>query len=79
MSFLYFLESIRNPVLDFFFSLITHIGEETVFLVVAIFFFWCVSKREGYYILTVGLVGTVANQLMKLAFLPFGAQIIKTK
>ena len=68
MAFLYFLESIRNPVLDFIFSAITHIGEETVFLVLAIFFFWCVNKREGYYILIVGLVGTVINQMLKLIF-----------
>ncbi len=68
MNFLYFLESIRNPALDFIFSIITHLGEETVFLVLAIFFFWCVSKREGYYILTVGLVGTVINQMLKLVF-----------
>ena len=68
MNFLYLLESIRNPVLDFIFGTITHIGEETVFLVLAIFFFWCVNKREGYYILTVGLVGTVINQMLKLVF-----------
>lgn len=68
MTFLYFLESIRNPVFDFIFSAITHIGEETVFLVLAIFFFWCVGKREGYYILVVGLVGTVINQMLKLIF-----------
>ena len=68
MEFLYLLESIRNPVLDFIFGTVTHIGEETVFLVLAIFFFWCVSKREGYYILTVGLVGTVINQVLKLVF-----------
>ena len=68
MNFLYFLESIRNPFFDFIFSTITHIGEETVFLALAIFFFWCVGKREGYYILTVGLVGTVINQMLKLIF-----------
>ncbi|MBQ8689660.1 MAG: phosphatase PAP2 family protein [Clostridia bacterium] len=68
MELLYLIEKIRTPFLDWFFSLITHLGEETVFLVLAIFFFWCVSKREGYYILTVGLVGTVVNQLLKLAF-----------
>ncbi len=66
MQFLYFLESIRNPVLDFIFSTVTHIGEETVFLAVAIFFFWCVNKREGYYILTTGLIGTLINQWLKL-------------
>lgn len=68
MSFLYFLEKIRNPVLDTFFSLITHIGEETVFLIIALLFFWCINKREGYYILITGLVGTVINQAAKLTF-----------
>ncbi len=68
MQFLYLLEKIRNPVLDFVFSLITHIGEETVFLVLALLFFWCIGKREGYYMLIVGLVGTVINQMAKLIF-----------
>ena len=68
MDFLYLLEKIRNPVFDFFFSLVTHLGEETVFLAVAIIFFWCINKHEGYYILITGLVGTVINQALKLAF-----------
>ncbi len=68
MSFLYLLEKIRNPFFDFIFSLITKMGEETVFLVFALVFFWCVSKREGYYMLISGLVGTVINQALKLIF-----------
>ncbi len=68
MQLLYLLEKIRNPVLDFIFSAITHIGEETVFLLVALFFFWCVGKREGYYLLITGLVGTMINQAAKLMF-----------
>ena len=68
MPFLYFLESIRNPVFDWFFSLITHLGEETFFLAIAILFFWCINKREGYFILITGLVGTVVNQMAKLFF-----------
>lgn len=68
MPFLYFLESIRNPVLDWIFDTITHLGEETFFLVIAIFFFWCVNKREGYFILITGLVGTLVNQVAKLLF-----------
>ena len=66
MEFLYLLEKIRNPVFDFFFSLVTHIGEETVFLALAIIFFWCINKYEGYYILITGLVGTVINQWLKI-------------
>ena len=30
MQVLYFFESIRNPVLDFLMSTLTHLGEETV-------------------------------------------------
>ena len=66
MEFLYLLEKIRNPILDFFFSLVTHLGEEIIFLAVAIIFFWCINKYEGYYILITGLVGTVVNQTLKL-------------
>ena len=68
MPFLHWLESIRNPVLDALFALITHLGEETFFLAIAIFFFWCINKREGYFILITGLVGTVVNQMAKLFF-----------
>ncbi len=68
MWLLYQLEKIRNPVFDFFFSAITHLGEETVFLVIALFFFWCVGKREGYFMLITCLVGTVINQAAKLIF-----------
>lgn len=68
MPFLEFLQSIRNPVLDFIFATITHLGEETLFLVIAILFFWCINKREGYFILITGLLGTVVNQIAKLFF-----------
>lgn len=68
MEFLYWLESIRTPVLNWFMLLITQLGDETAFLVVALIVFWCVDKRRGYYILSVGLFGTVANQFMKLWF-----------
>ncbi len=66
MPFLYFLRDIGNPVFDFFFETITHLGEETVFLVISIVFFWCVNKREGYFILLSGLLGTLINQATKL-------------
>lgn len=68
MSILYFFESIRNPVLDFLFSAITFLGEETFFIVIALLFFWCVDKYEGYYMLTVGFIGTVMNQFLKMMF-----------
>ena len=68
MEFLYMLEKIRVPVLNEFMLLITRLGEETAFLVVALVLFWCVDKYKGYYILSVGFIGTLANQFMKLWF-----------
>ncbi len=66
MSFLYFLESLRNPVLDVVFSLITLFGEETLFMAIGMIVFWCVDKYEGYYLLTTGFLGTVINQFLKI-------------
>lgn len=68
MKVLYALESIRTPWLDTVMVAITHLGEETVFMVAALFVFWCVSKRHGYYLLAIGFAGTVLNQFLKLLF-----------
>lgn len=66
MELLYWFESIRTPVLNAFMSLVTHLGEETFFMVGALFVFWCVDKRKGYYLLSVGFVGTLVNQWLKI-------------
>ena len=66
MEFLYILEKIRIPVLNEFMLLITKLGEETAFLVVGLIMFWCVSKRRGYYVMSVGFLGTIASQAMKI-------------
>lgn len=68
MEVLRFLEGLRNPVLDGFFSVITHLGEETIFILLGLVFFWCVNKKEGYYLLSIGFIGTVLNQFLKLFF-----------
>lgn len=68
MEFLYFLESLRNPVCDFLFSIITLFGEETIFMAVGMIFFWCISKHQGYYLLCTGFIGTMANQFLKMLF-----------
>lgn len=68
MKFLYLLESIRVPVLNEIMLAITTLGEETTFLVIALVLFWCVDKYMGYYTLSVGFIGTIANQFLKLWF-----------
>ncbi len=68
MEFLYFLEGLRNPVLDVIMSFITRFGDETLFMAMALFMFWCVDKFRGYLVLSVGFVGTLINQFLKLIF-----------
>ena len=68
MDFLYWLEGLRVPVLNEFMLAITYLGDEIAFLVVALILIWCADKRAGYYVLSVGFLGTIANQFMKLWF-----------
>lgn len=66
MDFLYFLEGIRTPFLNEAMLAITQLGDELMVLLVAVITFWCADKKTGYYILSVGLLGTVASQFLKL-------------
>lgn len=68
MDFLSALAAIRNPVLDVLMQLITYCGEETLFMVIALTIFWCVSKKYGYYVLITGFFGTILSQFLKLVF-----------
>ena len=66
MEFLYALEELRTPWLDAIVSALTHLGGETVFLLAALIVLWCVDRREGYYLLSVGFLGTLTNQFLKI-------------
>ncbi len=68
MWLLYWFEKIRLPGLNEFMLAITTLGEETAFLALALIFFWCVDKKRGYYLMSVGFIGTMANQFLKLLF-----------
>ena len=66
MEILYALEALRTPWLDAIVSALTHLGGETVFLIAALAVFWCVDKRQGYYLMSVGFMGTLVNQFLKI-------------
>ena len=68
MGFLYLLEKIRMPGLNELMLAVTQLGEETAFLVIALIVFWCVDKKKGYYVMAVGFLGTMLNQIVKLAY-----------
>lgn len=68
MAFLHYLESIRTPFLDKLMLLITEAGDETVFIVIAMIYLWCLDKFDAYYLLFVGFLGTMFNQVLKVFF-----------
>lgn len=68
MQILYMFERIRTPWLDTLMLGMSEFGGEIIFLVVALILFWCVDKRKAYYLMSVGFIGTIASQFMKLAF-----------
>ena len=66
MDILYALEKIRTPFWNGVMSAVTQLGGEVIFIVAAVGVFWCVSKWEGYYLMTIAFCGTVLNQFLKL-------------
>ena len=66
MDILYALEKIRTPFWNGVMSAVTQLGGEVIFIVAAVVVFWCVSKWEGYYLMTIAFCGTVLNQSLKL-------------
>jgi undecaprenyl-diphosphatase len=69
MALLRMLQTIRTPALDVLVSIITRLGEETVFLVLGLVILWCIDKKWGFRFLAAGLVGSILNQLLKAIFL----------
>ena len=69
MQLLYAIQSIRTPLLDGIFGVITTLGEETILLVIGMLIIWCLNKKWGFRFLAAGLVGTALNQLLKAIFL----------
>lgn len=53
MDILYALEKIRTPFWNGVMSAVTQLGGEVIFIVAAVVVFWCVSKWEGYYLMTI--------------------------
>ncbi len=68
MEILKFIQSLRLPFLDTFFSLVTRLGEEIAFMAVGMIVFWCIDKFSGYYVLCGGFFGTLLNQFLKITF-----------
>ena len=66
MEILYWFESLRNPVLDTIMLILTEFGNEVLFIAVGMIMFWCIDKKQGYFVLLTGFFGVYINQFLKI-------------
>lgn len=68
MEFLRVLESIRTPLLDRLFLLLTFFGEEVLVLAIICFLYWCYNKRLAYRICFTFFTSGLLVQTLKITF-----------
>lgn len=68
MGILHFLESIRSDFLTDIVSLATLLGEQAVFMIVAVLFLWCFDKKQGFRTFCIYFGGIIFIQAIKLGF-----------
>jgi len=66
MLVLRWIEGLRTPFFDVFFSWVTKFGEETIMVLLAMIVLWCINKKKGLYMLLVGFLGLLINQTIKI-------------
>lgn len=66
---LYAIAGIRSPFLTSVFSVLTYLGHEMGFLVIAIVLVWCLNKKYGYRLLIIFMIGTFLQQILKATFM----------
>lgn len=68
MSLLHFLEQFRTEWLTTFFTFMTALGEEAVFIGVFLILLWCCDRKYANRLFCVFFTGMFFNQLLKLVF-----------
>lgn len=63
------IAALRVPFLTAIMFVVTYLGHEMVFLVVAMILVWCLNKRYGYRFLAIFLIGSFLQQALKAAFM----------
>ena len=68
MAILHFLESIRSGFLNVIMNILTYLGSEEAFLVVALVMLWCVNKQRGYRMFSIFFTGVALSEGLKILF-----------
>lgn len=62
------IQQFSSPLLDLAFLLITRLGSRTILFALAMFIYWLLDKRAGFFASVVLLSSTVVSDLLKAAF-----------
>ena len=68
MSFLWFLEGLRTPLLDKLMQFVTYFGQEIVIITVICILYWCVDKRFAYQLAFTYFTAGLLVQTLKITF-----------
>lgn len=70
MLFLEWMTSLEGSVLTAFFKLVSILANETLYLVIISFLYWCVSKRKAFHMIVMlcfsGYIGIMVKEFMKI-------------
>ncbi|HDR4734219.1 TPA: phosphatase PAP2 family protein [Bacillus cereus] len=70
MLFLEWMTSLEGSVLTTFFKLVSSLANETLYLVIISFLYWCVSKRKAFHMIVMlcfsGYIGIMVKEFMKI-------------
>lgn len=67
-AFLTQITQLQHPVLNFFASILTFLGNEEFYFLIIPFIYWCMSKKTGVSLFYVFLLSAYVNSLLKVVF-----------
>lgn len=62
------IQSLRNPIFDWFFYIITQMGDQIFFIAVAVVLYWTVSKKFAHKFVFAFLLSAIVNTGLKQLF-----------
>lgn len=62
------IQSLRNPIFDWFFYIVTQMGDQIFFIAVAVIIYWTISKKFAHKFVFAFLLSAIVNTGLKQAF-----------
>lgn len=62
------IQSIRNPFFDWFFYIVTQLGDQYVFILVAVILYWTVDKKFAHKFVFAFIISAAVNSSLKEMF-----------